>query len=209
MIIFGTRGVKFTLKEGHFTCPQCANKQAFRHRKVRRFFTLYFIPVIPLDNLGEYVECKSCKGTFVPRVLDYNPEASEEAFLSEYEKAVKHCMVLIMLADGAIDPEEIKMVQKIINKYSHHDVALDELETYTNEVARKPDNISTYLKKVAPSLNAHGKEDLIRCALAVASADGHIDDSEVKLIKEMATIMDISNAHLKGILQEMLTPDTV
>ena len=74
-IIFGTRGVKSTKEEGQFHCPQCNSSQHYRHRSVRRFFTLYFIPLIPLDKLGEYVECSSCRNTYIKRILEMSPVA--------------------------------------------------------------------------------------------------------------------------------------
>lgn len=207
MIIFGTRGVSSTQQQGNFNCPQCETSKKYKLKKVTRFFTLYFIPLIPLGKLGEYVECQQCKGTFVPKVLDYQKDAGSDKFLSEYEKAMKHCMVLIMLADGEIDDNEMKTVQRIINKFGHNDLTLDELAKYTDEVQKNPENISTYLKKVTPSLNEHGKEVIIKCALAVAGADGHIDDSELDLIKEMADVMEMSASHLKGIFADIATPE--
>ena len=206
MIIFGTRGVKSTIKEGNFNCPQCEDTKPFRHRKVTNFFTLYFIPLIPLGSAGEYVECRHCKGTFIPRVLNYKKEATQDQFLSQYEKAMKHCMVLIMLADGEIDENEMIMVQKIINKFGHNDITLDQLEDYVKEVQSGPMDISTYLKSIAPSLNEHGKEVVIKCAYSVAASDGHVDDSEIALIHEMAETMQMSKSHLKGILSELSTP---
>jgi len=119
MIIFGTRGIKSTIKEGQFLCPQCATQKPYKHKKVTKFFTLYFIPLIPLGQAGEFVECLTCKGTFVPRVLDYKPNQGQNEFQSEYEKAMRHSMVLMMLADGIIDDNEMKVVQKIINKFGH------------------------------------------------------------------------------------------
>ena len=202
-IIFGTRAVKSTIKTGTFHCPQCARETGFRHRKARKFFTLYFIPLIPLDSLGEYVECNTCKGTFVPRVLEFDPNANQNDFQSEYEKAIRHSMVLMMLADGVIDEEEMLMVQKIINKFGHSDMTLDELEVFVEEVSQKKEPISTYLARVAPSLNSHGKEMIIKCAVAVAAADGNIDDSEKQMIAEMATILEMSSAHLQGIFASM------
>jgi len=206
MIIFGTTGIKSTIKEGNFNCPQCESSVPYRHRKVNKFFTLYFIPLIPLGSAGEYVECKHCKGTFVPRVLNYSNENTKDQFLSQYEKAMKHCMVLIMLADGEIDENEMLMVQKIINKFGHNDVTLDELDAYVKEVQNGPLNITTYLKSVAPSLNEHGKEIVIKCALSVAASDGHIDDSEIAMINEMAKTMQMSNSHLKGIITDFAKP---
>src|SRR6186713_1100709 len=106
MIIFGTRGVKSTMQEGEFMCPQCAATRTYKMKKVTKFFTLYFIPVIPLGRLGEYVECQTCKGTFVTRVLDYDPNKDRNDFQAVYEQAMRHSMVLIMLADGEIDDNE-------------------------------------------------------------------------------------------------------
>ena len=208
MIIFGTRGVKSTIKEGKFNCPQCESEKRYKHKKVTKFFTLYFIPIIPLGSAGEFVECQSCNGTFIPKVINYKKNVASDKFLSEYEKAMKHCMVLIMLADGQIDKNEMIMVQKIVNKFGHNDITLNELEKYVESVQNNPEDLSTYLKKITPLLNEHGKEVVIKCALSVAASDGNIDKSELKLIQEMATIMEMSQSHVKGILHELLTPNT-
>jgi len=152
--------------------------------------------------MGEYVECETCKGTFIPSAIDHDPSAADKAFLSEYEKAMKHSMVLMMLADGEIDPEEKKMVQSVINKYGHNDISLGELEMYISEVKREREDVSTYLRKVSGQLNEHSKEVVLKSALEVASADGNIDDSEMVLLHKMAAALDMSKAHVKGIIAE-------
>ncbi len=204
MIIFGTRGVNSTIKSGEFNCPQCETSKPYRHRKVRKFFTLYFIPLIPLGSKGEYVECGSCKGTFIPRVLDNPGNADREEFMAIYEKAIRHSMVMIMLADGVIDEEEKKQVLEIINKFGTNDLTMADLETYIDIVKKENEDVTTYLEKVGPSLNEHGKETIIECAISVAAADGHVDNSEIELINEMGKSMEMSSAHLKGIFSERL-----
>jgi len=77
MIIFGMRGITTTPDKGEFFCPGCG-KVDFKLKRVRRFFTLYFIPVIPLNKLGEYVECQKCKDTYNERILDWNPEDDQK-----------------------------------------------------------------------------------------------------------------------------------
>lgn len=74
LIIFGTKGVTSTVGSGPFWCPSCNMQQYYQHKKVRRYFTLYWIPLIPLDTLGEYIECGTCGGTFQQQVLSYNPQ---------------------------------------------------------------------------------------------------------------------------------------
>jgi len=74
------------------------------------------------------------------------------------------------------------------------------------DVQQLMEPVRTYLSKVAPSLNEHGKELIIKCAYAVASSDGHVDPSELALIQEMAQIMEMSSSHVKGILAELSQP---
>ena len=199
MIIFGTRGIKSTLNSGDFLCPQCDQTKPFRHRKVTKFFTLYFIPIIPLGKRGEYVECRECKGTFVPRVLDYNASSKENS-KAIYETAIKHSMVLIMLADGVIDDKEKKQILEIINKFNRNKLTPTELDNYIKKVQAEKEDISTYLKKISGGLNEHGKEIIIKCALFVSAADGNIDKSELKVISKMAQALEMSSSHLKRIL---------
>jgi uncharacterized tellurite resistance protein B-like protein len=201
MIIFGTRGVKSTIKSGHFNCPQCEQNREYRHRKVTKFFTLYFIPLIPLGSAGEYVECRNCKGTFITRVLN-GKSAGKEEFMAIYQKAIRHSMILIMLADGEIDDNEKVQVLEIINKFGHNDISMTQLENLIKIVQVENKDISTYLKEVGPSLNEHGKEIIIKCALSVAASDGHVDQSELDMIAKMGDVMEMSRTHLKGIINE-------
>jgi len=201
-IIFGTRGVNSTIKQGDFLCPQCATERQYKHKKVTRFFTLYFIPLIPLGKAGEFVECQTCRGTFVPKVLDYNPNEGKNEFQSQYEKAMRHSMILMMLADGHIDNNEKNTVLQIINKFGHSDINIPQLDALILDVEKNKEPVSRYLSKISPSLNEHGKELIIKCGLSVASADGYIDASEMALIHSMADAMQMSKNHLKGIIED-------
>jgi len=201
-IIFGTRGINSTIKQGDFLCPQCATERQYKHKKVTRFFTLYFIPLIPLGKAGEFVECQTCKGTFVPGVLDYDPNKDKNEFQSQYETAMRHSMILMMLADGHIDAKEKETVLQIINKFGHSDISMEKLEVLITEVERGKEPVDRYLSKISPSLNEHGKELIIKCGLSVASADENIDASEMALIYSMADAMQMSKNHLKGIIED-------
>jgi DNA-directed RNA polymerase subunit RPC12/RpoP len=69
LIIFGSRSVTGSKGTGTFDCPRCGGDTPYDHKRVRRFFTLYFIPLIPMGTLGEYIECERCGGTYKPEVL--------------------------------------------------------------------------------------------------------------------------------------------
>ncbi len=201
MIIFGTKGVTSTVKEGNFHCPQCNNNQHYRHRKVRKFFTLYFIPLIPLESAGEYVECRNCKGTFIPRVLEQGSQNDE--FMALYEEAMRQSMIKMMLADGVIDENEKRLVIEIINRFGNNEINEIQLNTLIEANQKDTKSVTYYLKQISGSLNEHGKETIIKCALHVAFSDGDFDESEKQMVIEMGEALEMSSSHLKGIYSEM------
>ena len=124
MILFGTRCLKSTIDQGRFDCPSCKSNEDYKHKTVKRFVTIYLIPAIPREKVGEIIECQNCKSTFTPDVLQFQQENSGFKFLAEYEKALRHTLVMITLADGVVKEEEIKTVQSIINKFTHNNISL-------------------------------------------------------------------------------------
>lgn len=70
MIIWGSRTRFSKTDEGVFYCPQERAERPFERKIAKQWFTLYFIPIFPMNERGEFVECQSCKGQFDTRVLD-------------------------------------------------------------------------------------------------------------------------------------------
>ncbi len=203
MIIFGTRGVTYTANQGEFHCPQCGDRRRHSHKRVRRFFTLYFIPVIPMDTLGEYIECSRCRGTFDLRVLKYDPEAENAAFEAEFQRGLKRVMVLMMMADGEIKPEEIATIRKIYGELSGRAVSE---EAVTKEIARakrEGTDVAKHLAEFAGSLNDSGKELVVKAALMVALADGEFAAEEQALMNKIVRAVQLKPAHYRGLLAEL------
>ncbi len=69
MIIYGFRTTESVSAAGEFPCPRCRTGQEYRLLVYKRWFTLYFVPVIPLGRVGEQVECQGCLSRFSPDVL--------------------------------------------------------------------------------------------------------------------------------------------
>lgn len=205
-IIFGTRGVTWTKERGQFFCPQCNGECDFRHKSVRRFFTLYFIPIIPLDLLGEYVECERCQGTYNIDILQYDPAAADNQVEALFMVAMKQVMIAMLLADGVIDDNEVKELQATFEDLSGVPVTEQDLREEIAVIQAEGSGALELVSHLAPGLNAKGKEMVITAAYQIAVADGHFDDSESQLLEEIAAAMDVSSAHLRGILTELATP---
>ena len=69
LIIFGLRVFYRTIAQGTFHCRRCGGDRQYRHRAGRRWFTLFFLPVIPLNTVGEHVQCATCRTRYVTDVL--------------------------------------------------------------------------------------------------------------------------------------------
>ncbi|MCA0452729.1 MAG: zinc ribbon domain-containing protein [Chloroflexi bacterium] len=69
MIIFGTRNKLKTVGTGQFYCPRCQAQRTYERKTAKRYFALYFVPLIPMGDLGEFVECTTCHMTYNVDVL--------------------------------------------------------------------------------------------------------------------------------------------
>ncbi len=202
MIIWGSKGRTSTIKSGDFYCPDCSDYKAYNHQKVRRWFTLYFIPVFPLSDLGEYIECSECKSTYKDNVLDYDPKKQERDFQALFVLATRDIMIKMILADDVVKDEEveqtIKSFELITKRKISHQQVLDSIAKLKNDDR----NIEKYALSIAPYLNDTGKEMVLRGAISVSKSDGKIQGEELELLHVLSLALDLPRAYANGIFQE-------
>ncbi|MBI4902326.1 MAG: zinc-ribbon domain-containing protein [Acidobacteria bacterium] len=65
-VLFGTRAVRRDIKDRipeRLHCPHCGMISDFRHQSVRQYFTLYFVPVVPISRSSQVITCNRCGGS--------------------------------------------------------------------------------------------------------------------------------------------------
>jgi len=204
MIIYGTRGLTLTGASGDFLCPSCGGEQPYKRKKVRRFFTLYFIPLIPLDLLGEYIECANCKNTYNDNVLELaaSAEAEREAFESEYERAIRKSMAIMVLADGVIDESEVDAMTDIFNSITGKEASREEMLSEIEATKKEGLSIERYLESINGLVNSDGKELVVKALISIAYADGEFDETEQKTLFEALSALDITESHFERIMND-------
>lgn len=205
MILFGTRGVTSTAERGDFSCPQCSGTTNYNLKRVRRFFTLYFIPIIPLDKLGEYVECAQCQGTFDPEILSYDPAIEGQKMEAFFFVACKQVMISMLLADGHIDDSEVTMLQTQFKEITGTHVPEQELREEIQHISQQGSSASEMLGSLAGQMNDQGKETVVRAAYAIAASDGNVDQSEQAYLAEVGRSLGMSEAHLTGVISAAMS----
>jgi tellurite resistance protein len=197
MIIFGTRGLKSKVSAGSFHCPQCGREQAQHWYKVRNWFALYFIPIIPLSVAGQYIECQICFGTFDTEALDHGPDhydAEGRKFQAEFQKAMMTTMVLMMLADGKIVPSEVEMVKNIFEQLTGEECPSELVTRETARLEATHIEIKDYLDGVSSRLNDGGRSMVFQAAVLVAQADGEVAQDEERLLKKTYKALGLSKS---------------
>lgn len=95
IIVWGSRTLTLTIGDGSFICPKCRTPHKFRHRLHKRFFTLYYIPIFPIGDGPDFVECAHCQGTFRPELLRY--PAAEVKYQRRYPLLIVYGSIFALM----------------------------------------------------------------------------------------------------------------
>ncbi|MCO4835169.1 MAG: TerB family tellurite resistance protein [Acidimicrobiaceae bacterium] len=200
MIIWGWRVRKKTIGTGVFFCPGEGGDRNYEHKQARRWFTIFFIPLIPLKELGDFIECTSCENTYYPDVLK-GKTASEIEDISTI--AIRHVAVSMALADGTVDPRERDAAVTVVQRFASHPYDLDDLDSDLSSL--QVSALSDNLEELGAVLNEHGKENVLTAAVFLAGADGHVDRSEMEVARQIGKALTMSSAHIEGTIQQELS----
>ena len=200
MLIWGTRAVKRTVERGTFLCPTCEDEVPYERVRAQKHGHLYWIPLFATGDAVEYVECGACRGTFDPAVLERR--ADRERFVAAFEEAMLDVMATIVVADGVVHDEERRALAEVYAAVAGRPLDGDRLEAALAAADPDDEALLTRLAAFEPLLNASGKERVLQAALAIAGADGDLDAREGAAIQRIARALDVSDAHLKGIVAD-------
>lgn len=194
-IVWGFRARYRTLSMGTFYCPHEGGDRSYHHQEARKWFTFFWIPIIPLSVLGEFVECASCGRTYDEVVLTM---PTTGMMMDNLANAMRHAVVSIIVADGVVDDDEKAVALDVMQEFS--DTPYLEYDLDRDLETLNPTHLADEFRKVAGMLNDHGKELLLGACLKIAAADGSIHPSERAELVTAGIALGMSAAHIKGVL---------
>lgn len=199
-------GFKVRYKDGlvgTFHCPHEGADRQFVRKMARKWFTFFFIPVIPLDELGEFVECAGCKRGFDLQVLT-NPTSAQ--LMDNLSNAMRQAVTSIVRADGRVDDDEKRVAVEVMQRFSDTPYAMQHLEHDLESLPQS--GLVEHMTRCAGTLSSHGKESLLSACVAVAIADGHFDDEERLVIEQAGHALGMTRSHINGVLADVSAPRT-
>lgn len=195
LIIFGTRLRARTIATGEFFCQYCGADRNYVLQQLRRWFTLFFLPVLPMGKvLGEQVKCTTCGTCYRPEVLN----TPTTAVFSETLRGAMRVAAIAMLTAG--DPGS-DAARKAVVDAARKSGAANYDDTWLDHDLHEldPSTLDDYLAPLSQGLSAQGKEGFIEQVARIGLADGPLNAAETKLLETLGAGLDISAAHLRGI----------
>lgn len=195
MIIWGWRAFTFGAGKGHFHCPSCNSERPYKTKKLQRFFTLYFLPIIPLRELQRYVECQQCRQKYKTSVLSL--KAEQDARLRELDEAVRAILAHFGRMSGRSDAEFLDQLGRGFTELTGRTVTPDELREDLAKLLPDPGYTTGQLRAF---LTENGREIAVRVALLAATADGNLSEEKKAALADFARRLGMSDAHYIGVV---------
>ncbi|WUI01822.1 hypothetical protein OHR68_08425 [Spirillospora sp. NBC_00431] len=195
MIIFGWRVVFFTLTRGIFHCPDCGGDRDYRRRQGRNFFTLFFIPVIPLTKAGgEIIECDSCHGRWTPGVLDVPTTAQ----LAQMPAMLLRMTIAQVLRSGDYTNAAARArAVTVVRQAGEH--TYDE-NVLNADLGRAFEEVRVEIGHAAPALAPEARESILRAAAEIALVDGPLSVSEEETLSAVGADLRLTRVQVTGVI---------
>ena len=197
MIIFGTRSMQSVRSTGIFNCPRCGRSKPYEHKSVNQWFTLYFIPVIPMGSKGTLRAVQPMRRDLGEEVLSYDPEAETRQL---YLK-LRGLLTLVALADGTPRPRRDRRHRRRRTwrrPAGRCRPATSKATCRQASAGKVP--LGPYARQLGPQLNYQGKALFMRAAFRVLCAKGPPRSDASAVIAEIAQTMQLSADKVKQIL---------
>lgn len=199
MIIWGSRGLTSEISRHHFHCPQCSVQREGALKQVRNFFTVYFIPLIPLNVRGRFVECTSCSGSFGEEILNYDPAFEQQ----ERQTQMLRVMVMAALADGMVDDGERAEINKQYSDFSGLPLPPKTLANEIQMAMGSGADLNKYVASFAPNLSGHGKATIVKLAFHTMSASGDLQPGHQKQLVGLADTLGIPQEQYMTLIDQL------
>jgi hypothetical protein len=194
LIIWGMRVIYRTVAQGVFFCRKCGGDRDYRHRAGRRFVTVFFIPLVPLNKTGEHVQCTRCKTRYVTEVLGLPTAATMQQALPAGMRA----LVAVMLRAG--DPASPAARRRALEAVTgagaqgYDDAALDA------DLARGAADGRGAIAALCQQLQVHAREWYLAEVIRIAMADGPLTGAERAAAESLASDLGLTQAQTIGVI---------
>jgi zinc-ribbon family len=210
LILFGLRVFYRSVGQGTFHCQRCGGDREYRHKVGRRWFTLFFIPVIPLNTVGEHVQCTVCGTRYRMEVLALPTAAQmQEALPAGMRAAV---VAMLRAGGGSSAPARRRAIDAVkgAGLADYDDATLDAdlsgADLSGSSITVPPgeeqpgQDLAGPLNRLTLQLAIPAREWFLAEVVRIGLADGMLSDEERRTAQEIAAQLGMTPAQARGVI---------
>ncbi|WP_433478084.1 hypothetical protein ACQPZP_14240 [Spirillospora sp. CA-142024] len=194
LLVFGLTAVFRTVSEGTFHCPQCGGDRAYRRRAGRRWFSVFFVPMVPLWRLAHAVECRTCRGRFPVSALR-TPTARQ---MAEALAAGMRAAAALVLRAG--DPSDAAARARAITTVTGYGEPEYDGDAVDADLALRRTFLEQEVAQAGALLAVEAKEWFLAQAVRIGLADGSLGEGERLALHGVADLLGMSRAYALGVI---------
>ena len=194
LIFFGLRVFYRAAGQGMFHCQRCGGDREYRHKVGRRWFTLFFIPVIPINKAGQHVQCAVCGTRYRMDVLSLPTTAQMKEALPAGTRAA--AIAMLRAGGRSSSPARRRAIDavRVAGLPDYDEAALDaDLSESDMDLARP-------LNRLMMQFAMPGTEWFLAEVVRIGLADGMLSDEERQAAREIAAQIGMTPAQAHGVI---------
>ena len=197
MSVLGLRFYFRTIGHGTLHCQRCGGDRVYQRCTGRRWIHVLNIPVIPLERIGEHVQCRSCRTRYRIEVLALPTTAEMQVALPAATLAA--VTIMLKAGDPASGPARGRAIDVIraagLTGYDDEALTADLIS------ASDPDlDLPAPLGTLALQLIRPATEWFLADAVRVGLADGPLSGTEREAARAIASHLGMTSAQAVGVI---------
>jgi len=121
-------------------------------------------------------------------------------FKASFDGVARRVMVLMMMADGRLDEEEVETICRVYERLSGQPLTAAEVEAEVVRARGDGRSVTEFLSVLAPVLREQDRASVLRAVYRIAIADGEFAVEEQTLLVEVARALALTPSAVEGII---------
>lgn len=197
LLVFGVRYLAAVVADGLFHCPSCGGDRRYQLRRPRAWIHVVRLPVVPLRDGADYVECDTCHARHEPAVLEVPTSARLGELLS---RGVRTSAAYVLTGLVGLVAADLSVAAGVLQTSLGPDYTPELLAA--DLAAHREGSDFTVLEQLAPQLTPLGRESLLRgLADLVLAVEGGGEPDWLR-IGHVAAALRVPAARVRAIVED-------
>ena len=175
---------------GKAECPVCKGEREFNYESETSWFTLFALPVLPMEQLADYTVCTVCGYAF-----------QSEDRLPVHVSLVKTVATYLLLGYGLHTQRQL--AQQICAAVTGFELVDEELKQLISGLEARDIDITEVVKQYSSKTNSQGKAEVIEAAFLMTYVACEIEYEDRLRINLMANALGVGLEFVEAVIRRV------